>query len=581
MCHRSSCSRGWLLDDGFGFHNYRLGDHARQVLIDVRVRIPVEGGTVGWIEAGTLDLTDYRSRAARMPGLIEDAARRLLRDGESLASLNSRYGWGTGETLHRIACWLSPHIERPYTRAAAVTASAADPEIPVGKVIYAQITGDSSAIKDLRKTQGTWIIDQILAAYLGPQASWAHGAGWVRRPLTMNRMSMLVTAQAGSLRRQALLSTVPDLNNDERIKDDLVDRRTSFWQPPLLFDDGWITPHICKRPSCPGGGSAPMTGLLPVPELIVAAASIYCEFCHCPRGRDEPLPAIYTLRWDVGTATSSLHRADGIPFLATAATVPQTAVSPLRSRDVVELTGLPMHVIQRLAASGELKSVVNAKGKRVYDPRYLEGREAKRVIELARQARGAPNAACTTGDQSVGDALGTAEALAYLGCVSLTMRFFVRTGAIENIGDCAAPAFLRSDLDRMLNDVRVAAGSDTANMSDVETLTCAAARFDVTTSVIKGALSEGVLVGVALGETKLVVTSSIDALDDRTTEALNPATRLVIADVAALAGISEATVYHHCVKGHLPFVQLRPRGRRFFILDEVQEWVRERESAAS
>ena len=126
----------WLVDSGHGFSNLRSGIHERQILIDVRVRIPILDGTFEWIEAGTLDLTNRRMHEDRGAQYTEDLARHFLRDREPLDDLTARYGWSTESVLTRIAIWFDQSkVMNKYLRAAVVTAAASgDPTLPVPQV---------------------------------------------------------------------------------------------------------------------------------------------------------------------------------------------------------------------------------------------------------------------------------------------------------------------------------------------------------------------------------------------------------------------------------------------------------------
>ena len=70
--------------------------------------------------------------------------------------------------------------------------------------------------------------------------------------------------------------------------------------------------------------------------------------------------------------------------------------------------------------------------------------------------------------------------------------------------------------------------------------------------------------------------SAIAAMDPRIATALDPANRLSLEDVAAKAGIAPATVLHHIRRGALSAVQLYPRGRWYFLAEEVAEWLKDR-----
>jgi hypothetical protein len=254
-----------------------------------------------------------------------------------------------------------------YLRAAVVTAAAAGGGLPVGPVVYAHATGDAKALKALRREAGPWIVAQIEKAYLRPGATWAKNSGWVRNTLGASRTAMLAIAQDGRARRQTVIKCVDGLRNDEHLKDMLHPDRRSFWQPPLQLDDGWVDAHVCRANGCPGGGAAPMTGLLPVPELVISGDAVYCRYCWRTLTSQQILPPVYRPLWDVGTDTSALKRADGIPFVAGPPSVPTRGISVLRTRDVAAALGLSIHRVQMLVDDGQIPATKTASGKLVYD----------------------------------------------------------------------------------------------------------------------------------------------------------------------------------------------------------------------
>lgn len=564
----------WMLDDGAGLRDLRVGSHDRQIHFDVRVRLQLADGSIRHLDIGTLDLTDHRLSTTRKAEFAQDATRRLLADGEPVDELAARYSWTEANLLQRVAACLADAVPSHYLRAAVVTAAAADPDVPVGKVIYAHLVGDDTALAHLRERYGDWLVDNIEAAYLTPHASWAHGAGWIRRPLGPNRVAMVALAEGHPVRRETLVGAVPGLNNDERLKDDVVPGRTPHWQPPYMMSDGWVSPHLCEHADCPGGGAAPMTGLLPVPELLVAGAAVYCEHCHRPLGHDAVLPAVYTRCWDVDVVIASLRRGDGIPFVAPAPEPPALPDSLMRTRDVVAATGLPDWAIQKLAAEGEIPSVVGYNGKRRFDPRLLKSPKVRAVLDRAREANGTASETVASDEEL----LGSASATGHLGLETGLMRFLVRTGGLVNRGSSAAPAYRRSDLDGLLGELRDFTGRPADDFTSVATATEVAKRFSVTASVIDRMVAAGVVRGLRMGKLNLVLRTSIDELDPRIAEALDPDRRLLVDDVAELAGISAATVAHHVSTGALSAVQMYPRARLFFLRHEVDQWLATRAS---
>jgi predicted DNA-binding transcriptional regulator AlpA len=563
----------WLIEDGEGLSNLRTGTHPRQVLIDVRVRVPLADGTIEWVDAGTLDLTDHSLDTNRIDELVSDAARRLLRDGEPATDLAKRYDWSVPDLLRHVAGWLSETVRNSYLRAAAVTAAASEADVPVGKVLHAVASHSGDEIAALEMRYGRWIIGNIQRAYLAPESSWSHATGWIRRPLGPWRAAMLGVARSGAVRRHSLVALVPGISNDEMLKDALHPGRTSHWQPPLQLHDGWVSPFICDRKQCPGGGAAPMTGFLPVPELIIANSVVFCEYCGVPSGGGEPVPAAYRQLWDVASTTSSLSRADGIPTMAEPPDAPVLACS-LRTRDVANRVGLPDHTITRMASDREIPATLSATGKWVYNERDLE---RPSVIAAFAKAR----AALRPGDAAADTIQVVDEATSLLGATPKFLRHLVGHGVVSNEWDQGSPTYMRRELDELLRDLREQLGSETASFADITLLSEVARRFDVTVQTIQKMIATDVLCGATIaGKVAVVVTSSIDALGPRVLAALSPASRLTTRDVARMVGIHEATVGYHASSGELPSIQLYPRGRRYFLIDEVEAWIDSRREQA-
>jgi hypothetical protein len=557
----------WLLDHGRGLSNLRTGEHDRQVLIDVAVKVPLVDGTVGWIDAGTLDLTDRRLTSTRKAETIDDVARRLLRDGEPLDALTARYGWSAAELLVDTASWLSEHTElNMYLRAAVVTAAAAGGKLPVGAVVHAHATGNNDALQEVNTTAGLWVVKQIEQAYLGPEATWAKNSGWVRNSLAVSRRAMALIAQNGRARRQTVIESVEGLRNDEQLKDVLHPGRRSFWQPPLRLHDGWIDAHVCRAVECPGGGAAPMTGFLPVPELVISGDAVYCRYCWRTLSSQQVLPEAYRPLWDVGTDTSALERADGVPFVADPPTAPTRGISLLRTRDVAEALGLPQHRVNRLVEDGQIPATRNAGGKLVYD--------ADRALSPSIRRRFATSGGPidTTGDKQ----LNLQRAAELLGTSPMIVRMLSRTGAITNVGGTGAALYDRDDLDGLLADIRHQCGRPTATMAELATQSELAAAWDVTTTKLRRLVARGVLDGVTVGTVLMVDRVSIERLDERQRRSLDPSVRTTTQEVAARAGLHGGTVLHHHASGALRGVQLTPDGAVWFLPEEVDAWLASR-----
>lgn len=558
----------WLLDHGRGLSNLRTGEHDRQVLLDVRVRVPLADGTIGSIDAGTLDLTDRRVSTTRKCEVIDDMTRRLLRDGEPLGELTARFGWSCADLLMYAAEWLADHTPlNMYLRAAVVTAAGAGGRLPVGPVIHAHANGDADTLEHLHADFGGWIVRQIEKAYLTPAATWAKNSGWVRNALVAARTAMASIAQDGRTRRQALVASVDGLRNDEHLKEVLHPGRRTFWQPPLQLDDGWVDAHACRHPQCPGGGAAPMTGFLPVPELVISDDAVYCRYCWRTLTSGEVLPVAYRELWDVGTDTSSLRRADGVPFVAEQPTAPVRVVNVLRTRDVAEELGLPMWQVQRLAEAGQIPAARSAGGKLVFD--------ADRALAPSVRTRFGRQQKPTVAPQLA--RLNLQRAAELLGTSPTIVRMLSRCGVLTNVGGTARALYDRDDLDRLLVDVRRQTGRRSATVAALATQSELAAAWRVTPVKVCRLVSYGVLDGVTLGAVLFVDRVSIDRLDKRQRRALDPTVRLDSNDVAARAGITAGTVLHHHQHGALAGVQMTPDGTVWFLPEEVDTWLASRQ----
>lgn len=311
-----------------------------------------------------------------------------------------------------------------------------------------------------------------------------------------------------------------------------------------------------------------MTGFLPVPELVIGNCAVFCRLCGCPFGRDEPLPAVYTELWDTDAINSSVQRADGIPYIASEPDAPRLAVSALRTRDVMRRTGLPTYTIQRLAEDGEIPSTRTSGNKLIFNASILEQRS---VIEVFDRARAGLRS--TTQSHTNNDIIGTDNAARYLATTPTYLRYLVGKRAVRNHGTTARPVYHRSELDGLLHHLRVALGSTTATFADVRGLTEVAEEFDVLVETIHRMIASDLLTAVALGDATAVVVASIDALDSRVRGALDPKTRLTAREVATLVNMAEKNVLYHSLHGDLPNVQLYPRGRRYFLPTEVEQWL--------
>jgi hypothetical protein len=555
----------WMLDGGRGLTNLRSGAHQRQLLIDVSVRVPLADGSVEWIDAGTLDLTDRRQRGPRAAELTDDAARRLLWEREPVADVAERYGWGVGGLQHRIASWISRVVPNPWLRLAAITAASSGADIVVPRLIYAVTTSDSAAVDDLRSLYGDWAVSAVEAAYLDPDASWAHGTGWVRKPLGPWRSAMAAVAQSGPARRNSLIAAVPGLSNDEQLKDGLHPGRTSFWQPPLVLNDGWVSSHRCTRRSCPGGGDAPMTGFLPVPELVATNSAVFCRYCGCPEGNDEALPAAYLELWDVETTITAIKKANGIPHRAHEPPAPPMLDRTLRTKDVAEQFDLPHYAIQRLAERGALPSRKSQTGKLLFDEDDLSRPAVVEAIQKARDAY--------RGRSSDEETVDGETAAAQLGLPIASVRSLVTRGVIENVGSITKPLYRQSTLDEVLGELRFQLGNPEATFADTLFICDVADEIDVATTTVLRMIKAGVLRSVTIGRLTVVDVAALNDVDHRLKIALDPRRRLTARDIADRWGVREAMVLYHAKQGNLPSIQLYPCGRRYFIEAEVVEWL--------
>ena len=564
----------WLVDSGHGFSNLRFGKHDRQLLIDVRVRVPIVDGSIEWMEAGTLDLTNRRMHEDRGAQYTDDLARRFLFDREELAALTARYGWTRESILTRMSWWIDRSAGvNWYLRSAVVTAAASgDPTLPVPQVVYAVIVHDEEALASLRSSFGDGIVDRILEAYFGDDASWAHMTGWVRKPLDVWRSAMAAVAANGPVRHTNLIASIGGLTSLEQIQDNLRPGRTPYWQPPLQLNDGWVTLHLCERPSCPRGKGAPMTGFLPVPELVVRGDAVFCVYCWRSPNWDDPIPEAYRRLWDVSAVNASLSRADGIPFVQSSVSESILAPNSLRSRDLARELQVPLHWVQKHAAAGDIPSTKSSSGKLTFDGAVSKS-PAVRALLAQRRSETEPPSELPAEGSDVVDAKAAAR---HLGVEQLTVRHLTGARAITNCGSRDAPKYELSDLDALLASVRSQIGDQTATLAGLRAHNYLASKWDCTTSVVHRMLSAGVLKGVIVGEMTMIDDSAIASMDPRVAAALDPAHRLSLDDVAAKAGLTKGTVLHHMRRGSLPAVQLYPRGRWYFFTEEVEQWLESR-----
>jgi hypothetical protein len=478
--------------------------------------------------------------------------------------------------LTRVGGWLASHgLSNSYLRAAIITAAAANGQIPSPAVVYAALVGDATDMARLRRTHGDWIVDRSLEAFLS-ESSWAHGTGWIRKPLEPWRAAMAGIALGGSVRRQSLVASVDGITNDELIKDNLVSGRCSHWQPPLEFEDGWVRSHRCTRPTCPGGGDTPMTGFLPVPELLIRGDAVFCTYCWCSKNSNEPIPQVYRQRWDVQTCTTALRRADGIPFIAPARPAPVITCGSVRTRDIAKALGVPTRTVERLANDNLIPSTKTMSGKRRLDARLADSPQLQALVHCDESAgaRGNPG-----GDVTEATLVGRKCAAERLGIKVSYLRILVRNGALANHAmTSAVGAYSASEIEDLLDNVRVQLGDDTATFRDLVKRSELAADWGVTAPTVTYMARAEVIKGVTLGELGLVSRASVAALDPRIAAALNPWTRLAAPQVAKLAGLGTATVLYHAGTGSLPSVQLYPRGRVYFLPEEAKAWIVRRAS---
>ena len=564
----------WLLGSGRGLHNFRRGE-GRQLLIDVKVQVQLLDGTVEWMDAGTWDLTDRRLTPERGKDFAADAARRLLRDGEPIEAVTSRFNLDTPNLFVRVGDWLSSQgLTNQYLRSAIITAAAASSKLPSPAVVYASLVGDADDMSALRCVHGDWIVDRILDAFLSPNTSWSHSTGWVRKPLGPWRAAMAGIALSGPVRRQSLVACVDGITNDELIKDHLVPGRCSYWQPPLEFRDGWVRAHRCARSGCPGGGDAPMAGLLPVPELLVRGDAVFCTYCWHSKNSDQPLPQAYRQLWDVATCTSALRRADGIPFLAAAPPVPIITCGAVRTRDIAKAAGVRTDRVQRLAKANLIPSTTNASGKRCFDAHLVDSPAFRALAQHSESGKAPSNFDAAT------TFVGATRASALLGIRQAYLRVLVRGRALSNHATTeGVGGYSVQEINELLQDVRAQLNDDTATFADLVSVSTLAADWHVTTPTVAYMVGADVIKGVTVGDIGLVGLASVRSLEPRIAHVLTSTVRLYAKEVAKRSGLGVATVLYHATTGTLPAVQLYPRGRVYFIPEEVNTWIAGRAQA--
>ena len=566
----------WILGGGEGLSNLRRGPNERQILIDVRVRIPLTDGSVEWIECGTLDLTDRRLTNTRHAELVADAARRLLANGEPIDRVAERFQWPVGRLLKEISAWLGRNgCPNTYVRAALLT-SAADPRIPVARVVMAhQVAPDAEVLATTREEYGDWFVDRIIEAYCAPGATWAHMTGWIRSPLQPWRQAMAGISFAGSVRYEVLIASVDGITNSEQMKDNLRPGRKSYWHPPLDFVGTWVSPHRCKRPECPGGGDAPMTGLLAVPELTIRGDSIFCTYCwHSPTSPG-PLPEVYRLLWDVKVQNASLGAANGIPVVAQPIVTPVLTPMPLNVRELAEAWALSPAVVLHAARSGAIPVLSCVSGNYLFSPLLVGNQSAKAATGLLVGALPKPEPASSSDHQVALNA-----ACTMLGVTRSEMRSMVALGVVVNYPGPRGSMYSLKELEALLDELRTQLNLPGATYANVATPLDLSRHWRISQATIRRMIKADILTVVTVRDRPLVDRRCVVSLDSRLARALDPATRLTVAMVATMAGLAPATVCHYVNNGTLPAVQMYPRSSFYFLLEEVEHWLEGRASSS-
>lgn len=575
----------YLLDGGAGLSNFRRVGK-RQILIDVDARVALTDGSVEWIHAGTLDVTDRRQTPTRKKDFITEAARILLRDRQPVVDVATRFGWTVGELLTLLSQhYLAPAgIDRELRPAILLTAATDRTDLPTPEVVHALVEGEPTGALDHR--HGAWIVEQIRSAYLGgPGGKWAHAKGFVRRPLEAFRTAVVSVAASGRTHRKTLAGAVDGIANEQMVKDFFVPGRASHWQPPLLIDErGWLEPHRCRRSLCPGGGNAPMTGFTPVPELLVTGDAVFCEYCHHSLHGNR-LPEVYTLPWDVADLDVRLIELRGIPFVAEPPRPVSLGKAMLSSREFAEQVDLPPHVIQAMCRDGTLPHVRSEQGRfripvdATADPAVTEAVTAAREHRglNARNSDDRPNdgqrGAGGAGDSST--ELSRDEALAHLKAAPLLLRSLVQTGHVTNHGTSHAPTYRRDELDALLDELADQLEVESASFEDVVTFDAAMKDLGITKTVLRNLVDHDLLHGVWLGNRLFISSRSMEELDPRIRRAFAEGLRLAAA--AEQLGLGEDIVRDLARNGQLPCVHPWRNAIWLFLPDELEWWRSTRE----
>ena len=554
-----------LLGDGRGLSNLRQGQHERQLLVDSSIAVELTDGTTGWMQLGVLDFTDHRVTPTRRAEHNDDLARRFLRDGESVADLCERFGCQPQDVLQRATQVLGHWNTSCYLRSAIVNAAAAgNTGIPVGAWAYAQATGNTKIVKDLRSVYGDTIIDAIQMAY-EPSVSWAHATGWVRMPLKPWRQLMTATAARSKLRIAALPGMIDGINTEQLLKDRLVAGRTPHWQPPLQLIDGWVHPYRCQNSRCPGGVGNPLTGFLPVPELLAINSAVFCTSCFHALDGKIVVPDAYRLQFDVTTKQASNRTANAIPVIIESGQPPSLGSTPMRSRDVAKLHDVPRHVVYKAAGDGLIPATRDSSNHFVFSEDLVDNEAVRDVLQS--HTRSGPTA--TT--------YGLREAATRLGVRLSFLRTIVAWDALTR--STSSPARYDCDeVEELIDHVRARMGDQTATMRDLSTAHDLGQKFGISAAGVKNMARHHVFEAVSIGNSAMFTNRSVEALDPRILAALDPKQQMTTPEVAKLAGLKNSSLDYYIRLGKLNTVQIAPGCERRFIRSEVEQWLRTREA---